>query len=193
MPVRRLPVRPNLDQLHRQAKELLRAVRAGDAAAIAELRDHHPESIDPASAKLADAQLTLARSYQAPNWARFAHAVQVANAIWDDDLAAVRELVTKNAALIHEDVLIRKDSNWGPPLTYAANLGRDAIIRLLHSLGARDLESAAGRAALQGKSETVRLIYELAGRPEFQACRSPGPPTRSVSRALRSCLRWVSA
>ena len=175
MPVRRLPVRPDLDQLHRQAKELLRAVRAGDAAAIAELRDHHPESIEPSSAKLADAQLSLARSYQASNWARLAHAVQLANAIWDDDLAAVRELVTKNPALIRQDVLIRKDSNWGPPLTYAANLGRDGIIRLLHSLGARDLESAAGRAALQGKTETVRLIYELAGRPEFDSLSLAGP------------------
>ena len=31
MPVRRLPVRPDLEQLHRQAKELLRAIHAGDA------------------------------------------------------------------------------------------------------------------------------------------------------------------
>ncbi len=46
MPVRRLPVRPNLAQLHRQAKEFLRGVHAGDANAIAELREHHPESID---------------------------------------------------------------------------------------------------------------------------------------------------
>ena len=64
MPVRRLPVRPDLEQLHRQAKELLRAIHAGDADAIAELREHHPESIDPSAAKLADAQLVLARSYQ---------------------------------------------------------------------------------------------------------------------------------
>ena len=47
MPVRRLPVRPDLEQLQRQAKELLRAIHAGDADAIAELREHHPESIDP--------------------------------------------------------------------------------------------------------------------------------------------------
>ena len=32
MPVRRLPVRPDLEQLHRQAKELLRAIHAGDAS-----------------------------------------------------------------------------------------------------------------------------------------------------------------
>ncbi|HEU4892020.1 MAG TPA: hypothetical protein VFT47_10750, partial [Vicinamibacterales bacterium] len=52
--VRRLPVRPDLEQIHRQAKELLRAVRTRNADAMAGFREHHPESIDPAAAKLAD-------------------------------------------------------------------------------------------------------------------------------------------
>jgi hypothetical protein len=134
MPVRRLPVRPDPEQLHRQAKELLRAIRAGDATAIAELREHHPKSIDPSTAKLADAQLVLARSYHASSWTRLVHAVQLADAIWRDDAARVRALITRNPALIHEDVLIRTDSNWGPPMTFAANLGRDDIIRLLITL-----------------------------------------------------------
>ena len=165
MPVRRLPVRPDLEQLQRQAKEFLGAIHAGDANAIAELRERHPESIDPAAAKLADAQLVLARSYQAASWTRLVHAVRLADAIWRDDPDGVSALITRNPALIHEHVLIRTDSNWGPPMTYAANLGRDRIIRLLHNHGARDFESAAGRAALQGKAETVRMIYDLAGRP----------------------------
>ena len=165
MSVRRLPVRPDLEQLHRQAKELLRAIHDRDPNAIAELREHHPDAIDPAAAKLADAQLVLARSYQASSWTRLVQAVQLADAIWRDNADKVLELVTRNPSLIREAVLIRTDSNWGPPMTYAANLGRDRIIRLLHSRGARDLESAAGRAALQGKADTVRLIYELLGKP----------------------------
>jgi hypothetical protein len=36
MSVRRLPVRPDLDQLHRQGKDLLRAIQAGDATATAD-------------------------------------------------------------------------------------------------------------------------------------------------------------
>ena len=175
MPVRRLPVRPDLEQLQRQAKELLRAIHAGDANAIAEFREHHPESIDPSSAKLADAQLVLARSYQASSWTRLVHAVRLADAIWRDDIEEVRTLITRNPALIHEDVLIRTDSNWGRPMTYAANLGRDGIIRLLHSHGARDFESAAGRAALQGKVETVHVIYDLAGRPSLEKLTLAGP------------------
>jgi hypothetical protein len=175
MSVRRLPVRPALEQIHRQAKELLRAMHAGDPNAIAELREHHPESIDPSAVKLADAQLVLARTYGASSWTRLAHAVRLAEAIWRDDPSAVRELITHNAAMLHEEVLIRPDSHWGPPLTFAANLGRDRIVRLLHEHGARDLESAAGRAALQGKLETVRLIYDLAGRPPLEKLSLAGP------------------
>ena len=130
MSVRRLPVRPDLDQIKRQAKEFLRAIHDGDASVIAELREHHPDAIDPPSAKLADAQLLLARSYQASSWTRLVHAVQLADAIWRDDLDTVQTLVTRNPALIREHVLIRADSNWGPPMTYAANLGHDRIIRM---------------------------------------------------------------
>src|SRR5688572_14067124 len=175
MTVRRLPVRPDPEQLQRQAKELLRDIHAGDANAFAELREHHPESIDPSATKLADAQLVLARSYQAASWTRLVHGVRLADAIWRDDLDGVRTLITGNPALIKEDVLIRTDSNWGPPMTYAANLGRDRIIRLLYDHGARDLESAAGRAALQGKVETVHLIHELAGRPPLEKLSLAGP------------------
>ena len=175
MPVRRLPVRPDLEQLHRQAKELLRSIHAGDAEAISELRDRHPEPIDPTAARLADAQFVLARSYQASSWTRLVQAVRLADAIWRDDIDEVRTLITQNPVLVREDVLIRTDSNWGPPMTYAANLGRNAIIRLLHSHGATDLKSAAGRAALQGKAETFRMILELAGRPPVDKFSLAGP------------------
>lgn len=171
----RLPVRPRLDQLKRQAKELLKSLHAGEADAVAALRAHHPTPIEPAAAKLADAQLILARIYQAQSWPRLVDAVNLANAIWHDDLRTVEAIVTRNPHLIHEAVLIRPDSNWGTPLSYAANLGRDRIIVRLHELGARDLEHAAGRAALQGQVATVKLIYELAGRPKYEGDALGGP------------------
>ena len=113
MPVRRLPVRPDLDQLQRQAKELLRAIHAGDADAVAELREHHPESMAPASAKLADAQFVLARSYNASSWTRLVHAVQLAEAIWLDNQDEVLALVTRNPDLIREHVLISPTATGG--------------------------------------------------------------------------------
>jgi len=60
-------------------------------------------------------------------------------------------------------------------MTYAANLGRDEIIRFLHSHGAKDLEHAAGRAALQSHADTVRMIYDLAGRPSLDRWTLAGP------------------
>jgi hypothetical protein len=136
MPTRRLPVRPDLDQLKHQAKDLLRAIRSGDPSALADLHAFHPHPIEPANARLADAQLVLARSYEAPSWPRLALACRLVAAIWDDDVDAVREIIVRHPRVLHEEALVRKSSNWGPPMTYAANLGRDRIITMLHGLGA---------------------------------------------------------
>ena len=175
MSVRRLPVCPDLDQLKRQAKELLREIHVGDRAALSELSEHHPAAPAPSEAKLADAYLVLARIYQAPSWPRLVQAVQLTEAIWRDDLEAVRELVTRNRNLLFEQTLIRKDSNWGPPLTYAANVGRDRIIMMLHGLGATDLESALDRAALQSNIGIAKLLHRLIGRPTPPADSLGGP------------------
>lgn len=158
-------MRPDLASLEREAADLLRALHAGDATAIAELRAHHPARVGPEAATPADARLVLARSYQAAGWDRLVQAVRLTTAIWDDDLATVRELVTENPALVHEHALIRTDSNWGPPLSYAANLGRDRIIEFLHARGATDLEHAMGRATLQSQVGTAALLHRLLGRP----------------------------
>src|SRR5262245_48750297 len=124
---RRLPVRPNLEQLKHQAKDLLRGFRRGDSDAIEAFAKHHPGSRfdaegsraagSGADVKLADAQLVLARSYEAPSWPRLVQACVLVDAIWRDDVEAVRELVSKHPSLLHESALIR-DSNWGPPLSY---------------------------------------------------------------------------
>jgi hypothetical protein len=160
----RLPVRPNLQQLKHQAKDLLRVMRKSDA-----------------SAKLADAQLALARSYDAPSWPRLVQACELTDAIWRDDLDAVKQLVLRNPKLIHESALVRK-SNWGPPMSYAANLGRDRIIRMLYELGATDLESALDRATLQSQIGTARMLHEWMGTPRPPAGSLDGPAyTLSVS------------
>jgi ankyrin repeat protein len=164
MPVRHLPVRPDLDQLRRQAKELLAGIRAGAPEPLADLAAFHPGPIVPETAKLADAQLVLARSYQVPSWNRLVQACELVDAIWRDDVDGVRALVSSNPKLLHESALVR-ESNWGPPLSYAANLGRNRIIRLLYDLGARDLEHAMDRAALQSRVDTAELLYDLLGRP----------------------------
>jgi hypothetical protein len=91
-------------------------------------------------------------------------ACRLIDAIWCDDVDSVCQLVTKHPQLLHEEATIR-NSHWGPPMTYAANLGRDRIIKKLHELGATDLMSALDRANLQSRVGTARMLHEMAGRP----------------------------
>ncbi len=131
--------------------------------------------------KLADAQLALARSYEAQSWARLVQCCKLIDAIWRDDVDAVRELVVKHPNLLHENAGIR-NNNWGPPLSYAANLGRDEIIKMLFELGARDLEHAIDRATLQSKIGTARMLHEMQGSPRPPDGALGGPAyTLSVS------------
>ena len=174
-PTRHFPVRPDLQQLKHQAKDLLRNIRRGDPDALVEFNKFHPRSgADPANVKLSEAQFALARSYGAPSWPRLVQSCNIIDAIWRDDLDAVRELVTKHPNLLHENAGIR-NGNWGPPLSYAANLGRDEIIKMLYDLGARDLDSAIDRAALQSKIGTARMLYELMGSPQLPKGALDGP------------------
>ncbi len=165
MPKRRLPVRPNLDQLKHQAKDLLRAIRRRDPAAVEEFHTYHPEAVSPDQAKLADAQFAIARCYQLSSWPRLVHACKLIDAIWRNDLVAVRQLVVKNPHLLHEMARGTEKCNWGPPLSYAANLGRDEIIKMLFELGATDLESALDRAVLQSNIGTARMLHQMLGSP----------------------------
>ena len=175
MPNRHLPVRPDLEQLRHQAKDLLRAAHDGDPSALADFAEFFPRAIDPGDATLADAQFVLARSYEAQSWPRLVHACELTDAIWRDDAAAVRELIVRHPELLHESALARPRSNWGPPLSYAANLGRDRIIDLLLELGASDLEYAVARATLQSKVATARRLHARLGSPKPRADALGGP------------------
>jgi hypothetical protein len=161
---RDFPVRPNLEHLKHQAKDLLRAIRRGDAQALADLGEFHPHAPAGEAAKLADAQLTLARSYGVPSWPRLVQACQMTNAIWNGDSDTVRELIHKHPNLLRENAR-GVESNWGPPMSYAANLGKDEIIQMLRGLGADDLDRAFGRATLQGRIETARMLHAMGAKP----------------------------
>src|SRR5207244_2796829 len=69
LPTRVLPTHPDLDQLKRQAKELLHAVRAGEPGALSEAVARYPGA-DPRKFALHDAQLVLARAHGFQSWPR---------------------------------------------------------------------------------------------------------------------------
>ena len=170
---RHFPVRPNLDQLKHQAKDMLRALHRGDAALSAEFARNHPRKLEPAAAKLADAQLALARSYGLPSWPRLVLSCRIVDAIWRDDAEMLRKLILKHPRLLHQMARGTQKCNWGPPMSYAANLGRDRIIAMLHELGAVDTQHAFERACLQGQLETARQLLAMGARPARDSVMGP--------------------
>lgn len=172
MPSRHVPVRPNLDQLRRQAKDLLKGIRAGDPDAVAEFTSHHPRPVASDSVKLVDAQRALARSYGVSSWQRLVLACHLTDAIWNDDIATVKRLVLEHPRLLREDAR-GVPGNWGPPMSYAANVGRDAIVTMLHNLGAQDVQYAFERACLQGKLDTARILTNWGAKPEPGSVMGP--------------------
>ncbi len=71
----RLSDRPSLEQLRKQAKELLQQLRNGDPSATERLRQQKPNVSDPI---LADAQFVLAREHGFESWPRLVHHIQAA-------------------------------------------------------------------------------------------------------------------
>lgn len=135
MASRSLPARPSLAQLRTQARELLRAHRAGSAAAAARVAAHHPDlkghlpdAVLAHPLKLADAQLVLAREYGFASWAALKQRVEIGSRIaafqphprFAEALAAfdagdaqrLRALLAEDASLVHAR------TNLDPPYGY---------------------------------------------------------------------------
>lgn len=80
MPTAPLPEQPDLDQLRKRARELQRAVRAGDATAVAFATEHRAPAPAGPEFQLAAAQSALAHHYRFTTWARLRRHVEVINA-----------------------------------------------------------------------------------------------------------------
>lgn len=67
LPARHLPERPDLNQLKRQAKELLTGFAARESSAVPEVQQYYPGA-PLENFALHDAQLVLARAYGFDSW-----------------------------------------------------------------------------------------------------------------------------
>lgn len=92
-----LPNRPNLDQLKKQAKDLLAAYRRGEPDALARFRQSLPSAagkddtaIAALSLRLHDAQSCLAREYGFPSWRDLDSFVTAQRAYGTDRAASIR-------------------------------------------------------------------------------------------------------
>jgi ankyrin repeat protein len=98
LPTRRMREHPDLEQLKRQAKQLLRAFKAGDPAALTEVEQHY-DGAQAATFALHDAQLVIARSYGFDSWPRLKAYVdgvtirRLVEAVRDGDIDHVRSML----------------------------------------------------------------------------------------------------
>jgi ankyrin repeat protein len=198
-----LPTSPSLQQLKKQAKELLRAYRANDAEALARLRLHKPKISEPSGAHpavLADAQFVLAREHGFESWPKLKrHIVLIQRPAdfheptwgqntWDFLMAVFKgDEANVRAMLRREPWLARAEYAYLQPLHYAVKGARVEMVRLLLAAGANPLaegwsgrplgdDTPLARARDRELPEIVRLLEEAAANPLPELPERPEPP-----------------
>lgn len=144
MPTKRLPARPNLDHLKRQAKDLLNDQRAGEPSALQRIREFHPRfhgladgAIRASAYSLSDAQLTIAREYGFASWVRLTnhltsgdraklvlpHHQRIDDATFrravdlldDGDIDGLRDHLKSHPGLVHQRVIFEGGNYFTDP------------------------------------------------------------------------------
>jgi ankyrin repeat protein len=169
--MRTLPPRPDLDQLKRQARELLDAVTEGNADAIAEVEKHFGLPKERPLA-LHDALLVIARAHGFDSWPRlkaFVNGVTIRrliDAIRAGDMPTVERMLASKPELARMHVA---ESDEHQALHHAVLARRPEMVRLLMRHGAdphsgiwphRDATTPLTLARDRGDDEIVSIIRE---------------------------------
>lgn len=183
-----LPARPDLGQLRRQAKDLLRAANDGDEHALARLR---AVSVRPS---LAAAQLAVAREHGFASWPRLKLEVELRAALTGRSAERLAALLGKHPELVTAQLRNWCDHQMGPtPLGFVAMLrydpalgrwqdqpGTGTIARMLLRAGAQvdgapgDSETPLITAASYGDAEVVRMLIEAGADLDATASSTAG-------------------
>ena len=196
-PARAMRENPDLDQLKRQAKELLEAYRAGSAAAVAEVT-FRLHAAAPATFALHDAQFVLARSYGFESWPKLKAAVdgvtvkRLHEAVEAGDLGAARVLLARRPEIV--DLLQEGPSGYEIRALHIAVLKRDVeMTRLLLETGAettggiwpnRDATSPRTIARERGYDDVVALMNEAESRRGARGQNSLREAFQKLERAM---------
>jgi hypothetical protein len=176
----RLPDRPSLAQLRKQAKELVQQLRSGNPSATDRLRKYKPNVSDP---KLADAQFVLAREHGFESWPRLVHHIEAAQ-VADleqhrhiaEDLLAVYNSADPQAAtrlndLFHSAISIQEI--------------RDFIRDKLFNLP--DTQRRINNFTLSDARDVLASLYGFADWTEFvQSSNQPASDLHSAGVVLSS-------
>jgi ankyrin repeat protein len=181
---------PDLDQLKRQAKELLESYRAQQPDALAEVNFYH-RTARPETFALHDAQFVLARSYGFESWPKLNAAIDGVTstklhlAVQNGDLAEVRELLTRRRelgrgeralqiAVLKRDLAMTKlllefgadpgSGQWTSPYAIARDRGYDEIADAI-----RAARTKRGERGPQGPTEAARKFEQAAKSGDEEA------------------------
>ena len=193
-PTRAMRETPDLDQLKRQAKELLDAYRASSPEAVAEVDAYH-RTATPATFALHDAQFVLARSYGFESWPKLMAAVDGVTAVKLHEAVESGDLETTRHLLVRRPEIVDLGRGEMRAL-HMAVLRRDlSMTKLLLEFGAdpdggiypnRDATSPFVIARDRGYDE-IRDVIDTARRQ--RGARGPSGPTdatRKLDQAYQS-------
>jgi ankyrin repeat protein len=194
LPTRAFREHTDLNQLKRQAKELLQAFRDGETAAIDEVNAHY-RGADAGTFALHDAQLVLARAYGFASWPKLKAYVdgitakQLVEAVRARDLRQVQAMLCARPELVDMDM--GEDEHRA--IHFAVLDRSPEMTRVLMQHGAdarkgihphRDATGALTLASERGYDEIVAIIREEEQRRrEAHAGRSVAAAPESLFRA----------
>jgi uncharacterized protein (TIGR03067 family) len=201
---KKLPPRPDLDHLRRQAKALLAALESGDPAAVTTIREHLPAAAGLPAAeiragrfRLADAQSAVARQTGFASWPRLARHVDQLRALegtWsfarlEIDGQALPPEATSSSRLLIDGDRFRTES---PEATYEGVFNIDVEaephgIDIGFVVGPEAGRSNFGIFRLDG--DQLELCLDVNGRPrpaDFGTWPGSGHALEILRRASRS-------
>ena len=203
IPTRVLREHPDIDQLKREAKELLAAFIAGQAEAITEVNTHYRDA-DSNTFALHDAQLVLARAYGFDSWPKLKAYVEgvtssrLCDAVEQGDLATARELLRRRPEIVNLDAPGRAEVH----ALHLAVMRRDApMVQLLMESGADAQQGIwphrASTGALQiavdrEYDEIVEIIKQEDRRRENEISNTEPAPAINVDieNSLNQAIRF---
>jgi uncharacterized protein len=180
-----LPVRPDLDQLRHQAKDLLHAAQRGEPDAAARIRAVADQIM------LSAAQLAVAREYGFASWARLKLEVERRDILNSRDLSRLARLLAEHPWLATAKMEHWCDHKCADPVGYLAMLrfdhgrlglpgelpGTGAMAKALIEAGAPvdgypgDSETPLITAASYGDAEVARVLIEAGA--DIEAVSAP--------------------
>jgi hypothetical protein len=161
----------NFEQQKKQAKDLLKAVRAGDPSATERLRAAHPRFRPPAAldgVALHDAQLVIARELGFESWPKLIAAYEAYvppgffDAVMRGDAEAVRADLRRYPHLIHSrfphEGWLQGAHRQPTALHLAVSKDHTEVVRAL-------IDAAADVNVTDGSRNAMHLAMEFAGQP----------------------------